>query len=189
MCTPSERAVACVSCNMCLNPSSLSVLGRHKMATRLRVGTICLSRLSLCGVSSGIISVMLVMIPPGWSRLLTIPVATGSTLGVMMMATRPLACPVLLGRLSSSARLSPRWWRQHRPATGGGPTPTSIPSLPLGCRPPPTLQLVIIGQFFARRDRAQGFQIHPPLLDHRFAVRCARVIAIARLIAPPPPHQ
>ncbi len=97
-----------------------------------------------------------------------------------------LARPVLLGHLSSSARLPPRWWRQHRPATGGGPTPTGIPSLPLGWRPPPTLQLVIIGQFFARCDRAQGFKIHPPLLGHRFAVRGARVIEILCLIAPHP---
>jgi hypothetical protein len=97
-----------------------------------------------------------------------------------------LARPVLLGRLSTSARLSARWWRQHRPATGGGPTPTGIPSLPLGWRPPPTPQLIIVGQFFARRDRAQGFKIHPLLLGHRFAVRCTRVIEIARLIAPHP---
>ena len=101
-------------------------------------------------------------------------------------ATRVLVRPVLLGSLSSSAWRSPPWWRQHRPATGGRTTPTGIPSLPFCRRPPPTLQSVIIREFFTRRDRAQGFKIYLPLLDDRLAVRCARVIEIPRLIAPHP---
>ena len=86
-------------------------------------------------------------------------------------------------RHSASARRLPRCGREHRPPTGCCPTLTGIPSFPLCARPPATLQLVVVGQFFARRDRSQGFQVHPLVLGNRLAVRFARVVEVACLIS------
>jgi hypothetical protein len=44
-------------------------------------------------------------------------------------------------------------------------------------------QTVIVGEFLARTDRAQGFNVYPPRFDHWLAIGFARMVDEARLIA------